>query len=132
MSGALLIVGLLAPDSQTAAEPTPAVVMCKEMISLTSGTVAPCTGILWSEDQTKDALACQDVTVPRLELKLNTFQHETAIRTEQYKAQLAYREQIIQDLIKNKSEPVLANYWQVASGILLGALTATMVVITVK
>jgi len=128
----LLLAALFAPDGQTAFNLPVEQVECRGMSPLSTGAVAPCTGILWSEAQTRDAIVCKDVTVPRLKLKFNTFERETAIRTEQYKAQLAYREQIIQDLIHNQPKPVLANYWQVASGVFAGALTATVVLLVVK
>lgn len=40
---------------------------CTQILPLPKGDVSPCDGILWTVGASKGALACRQVTVPRLE-----------------------------------------------------------------
>lgn len=61
---------------------------CETAIPIVGGTVAPCTGILWSQDATREALRCKqvDLVVTRSELAFCNRAKDSTIRALQLRA----------------------------------------------
>jgi hypothetical protein len=63
--------------------------LCTGTVVLQAGDAAPCTGILWSPDKTKAALACKRVDLPDCERRLTLLEETLTARLTACDASLA-------------------------------------------
>lgn len=69
---------------------------CSAIAPLPKGTPAPCDGILWTVDASKQALACRQVIVPSLEAECLALEQELAsVYEEQGKQISALDDQVL-------------------------------------
>ena len=77
---------------------------------LLKGLEAPCTGILWGPEETREALRCARVEVPRLEATLAFCRESKDARIDQLLARSRSAESTLESL------PRPASVWQIAMG----------------
>lgn len=96
---------------------------CVKMTALVAGQTAPCAGILWSEDQTRAAVICKDVSLPTLEAELKLVRNIADIRERQHRVEVNSRNVVIKQMIDNWPKPVNADAWQIVASVLGGVIT---------
>ena len=61
---------------------------CKRIQVLPEGTLAPCSGLLWSREQSKAALQLREVELPRLQVELDRIKGVLTVQLEGCQASL--------------------------------------------
>jgi hypothetical protein len=96
-----LVAGLL----QTVSAPLPPISgeiepLCVETRKLAAGVPAPCTGLLWSPAQSREALKCAEVRVPMLEADLKRVSDLSQVQQLQAQRNIEFRDKIIDQLMR--------------------------------
>lgn len=121
---AYVLLGLMQPEPGLFAN------MCVESRPLLAGTPAPCTGLLISEQQAKDASLCVHVTVPQCQADLKRMTDLSSIMQASLRSQVEYRDKLIDQLIQKKSpETSTSDVMWVSSAMFVLGLTAGAAVV---
>jgi hypothetical protein len=106
--------------------------LCAETRKLAAGGVAPCTGILWSQAQTREAIKCAEVRVPLLEADLKRVSDLSQVQQLQAQRNIEFRDKVIEQLMRTPAnapeadskelELLMAYSLGLASGVILVVL----------
>jgi hypothetical protein len=125
---AWLLQGVSTPTPPISGEIEP---LCVETRKLAAGGVAPCTGILWSPAQTREALKCAEVRVPMLEADLKRATDLCQVQQLQAQRNIEFRDKIIdqmlQQRVKTQDDDALSLLVAFALGTATGVLTVVLV-----
>ncbi len=100
---------------------------CAAIIPLPKDSVAPCDGLLWSEDATRSAIRCRRVDLPRLtaDLKLCTKTNAAKIKSLEIKLKAA------EAFVEESPEPPAA--WLLptisAASFVVGGILASVILV---
>lgn len=73
---------------------------------MAAGGVAPCTGVLWSLAQTREALKCAEVRVPMLEADLKRVSDLSQVQQLQAQRNIEFRDKVIDQLLQTPRQSV--------------------------
>jgi hypothetical protein len=130
-----LVAGLL----QTVSAPLPPISgeiepLCVETRKLAAGVLAPCTGLLWSPAQSREALKCAEVRVPMLEADLKRVSDLSQVQQLQAQRNIEFRDKIIDQLMRTpKSAPEADSIeLELLTAFSLGLASGALIVVLVQ
>lgn len=93
---------------------------------------APCSGLLWSTAQSREAALCAQVRVPQIEADLKRIKDIAQIQHNQNERNTVFRDNVIQQLLEQRAKSEDTQVVDLLFAYSLGLATGVVVVVLVK